>query len=79
MRRGGGHLAVAAPSFSGLVWGGADNEWCGQCSAQPAEKGAEPFISEVGHRLAGGEWVTDLARVCQALVVFFRNTSKNMG
>lgn len=79
MRRGGGHLAVAAPSFSGLVWGGADNEWCGQCSAQPAEKGAEPFISEVGHRLAGGEWVTDLARVCQALVVFSRNTSKYMG
>lgn len=38
MRRGGGHLAVAAPSFSGLVWGGADNEWRGQCSAQPAEK-----------------------------------------
>lgn len=43
------------------------------------EGGAEPFISEVGHRLAGGEWVTDLARVCQALVVFSRNTSKYMG
>lgn len=45
----------------------------------PLEGGAEPFISEVGHRLAGGEWVTDLARACQALVVFSRNTSKNMG
>lgn len=53
----------------------------GAVSAQlnPLRRWAEPFISEVEHRLAGGEWVTDLARVCQALVVFSRNTSKNMG
>lgn len=60
MRRGGGHLAVAAPSFSGLVWGGADNEWCGQCSAQPAEK--------VGLSHLFRKWSTGLRVVSGSLI-----------
>lgn len=60
MRRGDGHLAVAAPSFSGLVWGGADNEWCGQCSAQPAEK--------VGLSHLFRKWGTDLRVVSGSLI-----------
>ena len=75
----GGHLAVAAPSFSGWLWGGRTMYGTAGAQLGLLRRWAEPFISEVGHSFVGCEWVTDLPRVCRPFAVFSWNTTKNSG